>query len=121
VTAAALVRRRLTDEILADVVAARRLEHGPVAIQVTTPESAIAAVRAGAAIVMDDTGRLDSLRMIDKALRDKGFQDDVTFAFAGGVRPEDLERARRSGADIVDPGGAILDGPLWDLHMVVEP
>jgi nicotinate-nucleotide pyrophosphorylase (carboxylating) len=101
------------------VSAARRLDNGPVAVQVTTPESALAAVDAGAAIVMDDTGSLESLQRIDQTLRDRGFRDDVTLAFAGGVRQEELDRVRRCGADIVDFGRAILDAPLWDVHLVV--
>jgi len=107
--------------VRAAVAAASRLNHGPVAVQVSTPEAAIAAVLAGAGVVMDDTGALDSLQAIDTALRDTGFRDDVMLAFAGGVGVGDLEQVRRNGADIVDLGRAILDAPLWDLHMVVEP
>jgi len=102
------------------VVAARRLDHGPVAVQVATPESAIAAILFGASIIMDDTGSLDSLQSIDQALRANGFRDQVALAFAGGVTPGDLGNVRENGADIVDLGRAILDAPLWDLHMVVE-
>jgi len=111
----------LSGGILAAVTAACRLEHGPVAIQVTSPEAAITAVEAGARIVMDDTGQLDILQKIDHALRTNGFRDRVTLAFAGGVRPDDLDQIRRNGADVVDLGRAILDAPLWDVHMVVEP
>lgn len=111
----------LSGGVGAAVTAASRLNHGPVAVQVATPEAAIAAVLAGAGVVMDDTGAIDSLRAIDQALRDKGFRDDVILAFAGGVSAQDLDEVRRKGADIVDLGRAILDAPLWDLHMVVEP
>jgi nicotinate-nucleotide pyrophosphorylase (carboxylating) len=110
----------LSGGVGAAVGAASRLNHGPVAVQVTTPEAAIAAVLAGARVIMDDTGALDSLQAVDQALRDKGFRGDVMLAFAGGVSVQDLEEVRRKGADIVDLGRAILDAPLWDLHMVVE-
>lgn len=111
----------LSGGIESAVAAALRLGNGPVAVQVTTPQAALAAVGAGAEIVMDDTGRLDMLGQIDAALQRRGFRDRVTLAFAGGVRIDDLAEVRRNGADVVDLGRAILDAPLWDVHMVVEP
>jgi nicotinate-nucleotide pyrophosphorylase (carboxylating) len=101
------------------VTAARGLDNGPVAVQIATPEEAIEAVVAGAAILMDDTGDLDSLRATHQVLQDNSFRNDVTLAFAGGVATDDLERVRCSGADVVDLGRAILDAPLWDVHLVV--
>lgn len=99
--------------------AALRLAHGPVAVQVTSPDEAAEAVDAGACIVMDDTGEPDTLSQIDRMLRERGVRDQVTLAFGGGVRPNALADVRRCGADVVDLGRAILDAPLWDVHLVV--
>jgi nicotinate-nucleotide pyrophosphorylase (carboxylating) len=35
------------------------------------------------------------------------------------VNAKDLQRIADFGADIVDIGRAVLDAPLWDLHMEV--
>ena len=42
----------LSGGVAAAVAAARRLEHGPVAVQIATPEAALVAARAGAGIIM---------------------------------------------------------------------
>lgn len=114
-----------TAQMLGGVAAAAAagvaLNHGRVAVQVATADEALAAVAAGARIVMDDTGSVDVLRAIDDALSSNGIRDHVTLAFAGGVRPEDLSAVRAAGADVVDLGRAILDAPLWDLHLEVQP
>jgi len=95
------------------------VNHGPVAIQVKSVEEALFAVRCGAGIIMVDTGRMDDLADVDRALRSGGWRDRVRLAFAGGVRPEDLTEVHLLGADAVDMGRAILDAPLLDLRMRV--
>lgn len=106
---------------VAATAAAAALDHGPVSIQVTSVDEAIAVARAGAGIVMVDDGRLDTLRAVHQALGERGLRDALMVAFAGGVTADDLLPARTAGADIVDIGRAILDAPLWDLHVdVVE-
>jgi nicotinate-nucleotide pyrophosphorylase (carboxylating) len=49
-----------------------------------------------------------------------GRRRQLTLAFAGGVALADLRAVRDAGADVVDLGRAILDAPLWDLHVVVS-
>lgn len=101
------------------VASAHRLSRGRVAVQVTTVDEAFTAVHAGAGIVMDDTGDVANLQRIDQALRERGIRERITLAFAGGVRAGDLDLVLHHGADVVDLGRAILDAPLWDVHMVV--
>jgi len=98
----------------------RALEHGPVAVQVRTLEEAHSAVTAGCSIVMVDSGSLDDLRRIHQMIQATGRRKDVQIAFGGGVGLSDLEPAHRAGADIVDVGRALLNGPLWDLRMEVQ-
>jgi nicotinate-nucleotide pyrophosphorylase (carboxylating) len=107
----------LAGGIVAATTAGRRLDHGPVSVQVATPDEAIAAVGAGAGIVMVDTGVLADLSTVDAALRSRGWRDDVLLAFGGGVRRDDLDEAQHRGAQIVDIGRAVLDAPLWDLRL----
>lgn len=99
--------------------AAAALAHGPVSIQVAGVAEALAAVTAGARIVMVDDGRLQTLAAIDGALRERAQRREVTLAFAGGVTLELLAPARAAGADVVDVGRAVLDAPLWDLHLEI--
>ncbi|WP_082944540.1 hypothetical protein [Mycolicibacterium elephantis] len=99
------------------VTAALGLDHGPVSIQVVDVDQALHAVEAGAGVVMVDTGRLADLEAVSSALRARGA--DVLLAYAGGVDAAQLRRIAECGADIVDIGRAVLDAPLWDLHMEV--
>ncbi|MGI9163121.1 MAG: hypothetical protein ACR2JI_09415 [Mycobacterium sp.] len=112
---------RLLGGVPQAVAAGALLDNGRFAVQVDSPDGALAAVHAGAGIIMDDTGDLSVLASIDTALRECGMRDDVVLAFAGGVRPEQLSQIRECGADVVDLGRAIIDAPLWDLHLVVQP
>jgi nicotinate-nucleotide pyrophosphorylase (carboxylating) len=57
------------------VHAGLRLDHGPVAVQVTDVDQALLAVRTGAGIVMVDTGTLDVLAAVDAVLRTEGVRE----------------------------------------------
>lgn len=103
--------------VAAAVGAARDLRNGPVSVQIVDAAQALAAVDAGAAVVMVDTGQLADLEAVSTALRARG--DDVLVAYAGGVDSTQLRRIAGLGADIVDIGRAVLDAPLWDLHLEV--
>ncbi|WP_258359658.1 nicotinate-nucleotide diphosphorylase [Moorella sulfitireducens] len=79
-----------------------------------------AAVRAGAGIIMVDTGLLEDLATVVTAAQQGGWREKVKLAFAGGVTPAGLEEVIAAGADIVDVGRAIIDAPLLDLSLDVE-
>jgi nicotinate-nucleotide pyrophosphorylase (carboxylating) len=100
------------------VEAAATLGHGVVAVQVVDAREALAAAAAGCGVVMVDTGRLADLEQVRDVLRANG-HDDVLLAFGGGVTAADLHAAAAAGAAIVDIGRAVIDAPLWDLHLVV--
>jgi nicotinate-nucleotide pyrophosphorylase (carboxylating) len=110
---------RLAGGIEAATSAGRRLDHGPVALQVDSAAEAVRAVRAGTGIVMIDSGVLSDLSETDTALREKGLRDRVLLAFGGGVRGEDLKDIARAGGQIADVGRAVLNAPLWDLRLEV--
>lgn len=111
--------------LLGGVAAAIRagigVQHGPVAVQVKNLDEALFAARGGAGIIMVDTGQLADLELIHRTLADQGLRDRVTLAFGGGVRIEDLQPAEQAGAQAVDVGRAILDAPLLDLRLRVDP
>lgn len=79
-----------------------------------------AAVKAGAGIIMIDTGLLEDLQKVVTAAQKGGWREKVKLAFAGGVTLADLEEIIAAGADIVDVGRAIIDAPLLDLSLDVE-
>ncbi|MDQ7783907.1 MAG: hypothetical protein RDU20_13575 [Desulfomonilaceae bacterium] len=82
-----------------------RGETGPIG------EEAVEAALTGAAVVMVDTGRLDDLAAVSKALREKGLRSGVRVAFAGNVSLDDLIGLHNRDVDVVDVGYAILDAP----------
>jgi nicotinate-nucleotide pyrophosphorylase (carboxylating) len=82
-------------------------------------EEAIAAFRAGAGILMVDTGRMEDLHSVKEALSRYGFER-AKVAFGGGVTFERMEEAVATGADIIDIGRAIIDAPMLDLRLDVE-
>jgi nicotinate-nucleotide pyrophosphorylase (carboxylating) len=102
------------------IEAGLRLDHGPVAVQVTDVEGAQEALCAGGRIIMVDDGKLATLAAVDSALREHGLRREVTVGFGGGVTSAALADARSAGADVVDVGRAILDAPLWDLRVEVN-
>ena len=97
----------------------RKLNRGPVAVQVNNVGEAEFAVECGAGVIMVDTGRLQDLAAVHARLQALDCRNQLKLAFGGGVKPEDLERARTAGADTVDIGRAILDAPLLDLRMEI--
>lgn len=105
--------------VAAAIRAGIEVGHGPVAVQVRDVEEALLALRAGAGIIMVDTGVLADLGQVHQALLAEGARARVTLAFGGGVRREDLGEAQRLGAQAVDIGRYILDAPLLDLRFKI--
>lgn len=79
-----------------------------------------AAFRAGARILMVDTGDLADLEEAAGEALLGGWRREVRLAFAGGVTPDRLPAVIAAGADIVDVGRAIIDAPLLDFRLDVE-
>ena len=74
------------------------------------------ACRAGAGVVMVDTGRIeDALAALDAT---KAYPL-VKVAFAGGVQIEDIPRLAGLGVQILDIGAAIIDAPLLEIRLEV--
>ncbi|HEX9766709.1 MAG TPA: hypothetical protein VGA36_08080 [Nitriliruptorales bacterium] len=110
---------RLLGGVGAAVRAAAALDRGRPAVQVTSVAEARQALEAGARILMVDTGNLGDLAAVDEAMRTDGLRDEALLAFGGGVTDAQLDAAAGAGADAVDVGRAVLDAPLWDLHVEV--
>lgn len=77
------------------------------------------AVELGATTVFVDTGVPTDLKPVVETLGRLGARDRVRVAFAGGVRPGDLDALVRLGADALCIGRSIVDAPLVDLRLTV--
>ncbi|MGA2025754.1 MAG: nicotinate-nucleotide pyrophosphorylase [Syntrophobacteraceae bacterium] len=91
-----------------------RGETGPVV------EEAVLACRAGAGVLMVDTGSVEDLREVVEVAHRHGFRQRVKIAFGGGVTAQRLEEVVAAGADIIDIGRAIIDAPILDLRLDVQ-
>jgi nicotinate-nucleotide pyrophosphorylase (carboxylating) len=82
-------------------------------------EEAIEAAKAGAHMVMVDTGSHDHLRSVGHTLAASGLRPQVKIAFAGNIRLVDLEALWQFDLDVVDIGYAILDAPCLPMRFDV--
>ncbi len=93
-----------------------------IAVQIRGEENGIIqesmeALRAGAGILMIDTGKLEDLKAAVAVVEDHGRKEWVQVAFAGGVTIEQLEAVIDAGAKIVDIGRSIIDAPMLDFRL----
>ena len=82
-------------------------------------EEAVAAARAGAGLVMVDTGKQEHLSRVIDALRSNGLRSRVQIAFAGNITLEDLDTIAQMDLDAVDIGYAVLDAPCLPMRFDV--
>ncbi len=80
---------------------------------------AIEASRYGADIIMVDTGNVEDLKNVHKALISYNIRKNVMLAFGGNVKINDIPIVADAGADIIDIGKEIIDAPLLDLKLEV--
>lgn len=107
------------------VARARSIEGRAVVVQFcgeTRPiaDEAVLAWKAGAHVLMVDSGRVPDLREVIATANRLGFRQQVKVAFGGGVTLERLEDVLAAGADIVDVGRAIIDAPILDFRLKVQ-
>lgn len=83
-------------------------------------QEAEVAVRAGADILMVDTGKEEDLAAVMEQALKQGWRERVKIAFAGGVTLESVSKLAKAKVDILDIGRGIIDAPLLDFRMEVE-
>jgi nicotinate-nucleotide pyrophosphorylase (carboxylating) len=82
-------------------------------------EEACEAAGCGADIIFIDSGLKEDIGQVSAALSGRGLRKNVRIAFAGNIRPEDIEELKSMDVDILDIGRAIVDAPLLDMRMEV--
>jgi nicotinate-nucleotide pyrophosphorylase (carboxylating) len=97
------------------VVVQIRGETGPI------EKEAVLAGKAGAGVLMVDSGSLKDLMQVVDAANRQGFRDKIKIAFGGDVTSINLEEVITTGVDIIDIGRAIIDAPILDFRLDVQP
>lgn len=83
-------------------------------------EEALMAIKAGADILMIDTGELNDLIAAKKALDTVTICKTIKLAFSGGIKLGELQPIIDAGTHFVDVGRAIIDGILLDFSLDVR-
>ncbi len=115
---------RMFGSISKVVERARGADGRTVAVQIRGDTDLIAkeaseAFKAGAEVLMVDTGNIANLRSVVGVANSEGFRERVRIAFAGGVTSSSLDDVIGAGADIVDVGRSVIDAPLLDFRFDV--
>jgi nicotinate-nucleotide pyrophosphorylase (carboxylating) len=115
---------RMFGSIREIVERARQVDGRTVVVQIRgdtdiITKEASEAFRAGAGVLMVDTGKIADLLSVVAAARSEGFREDVRIAFAGGVTGLTLDDVIAASADIVDVGRSVIDAPLLDFRFDV--
>jgi nicotinate-nucleotide pyrophosphorylase (carboxylating) len=115
---------RMFGSITKVVERARGIHGRTVAVQIRgdtdfITKEASEAFKAGAAVLIVDTGNIANLRSVVGVASREGFRERVRIAFAGGVTSSSLDDVIAAGADIVDVGRSVIDAPLLDFRFDV--
>ncbi|MGF7396457.1 nicotinate-nucleotide pyrophosphorylase [Thermoanaerobacterium thermosaccharolyticum] len=78
------------------------------------------AYKAGAKILMIDTGNLMDLKLALDEAKNNNWRESVEFAFAGGIKIDMIDEIIDTGADIIDVGRSIIDAPMLDFKLDVK-
>jgi nicotinate-nucleotide pyrophosphorylase (carboxylating) len=82
-------------------------------------DETLEAVKAGANVVMVDTGSFEDLILASNSLKANRLRSKVRLAFAGNLTFDNLEALTQMDVDIVDIGYAILDAPCLPIRFDV--
>jgi nicotinate-nucleotide pyrophosphorylase (carboxylating) len=79
------------------------------------------AAENGADIIFIDTGNMEDVKKATDALIENNLRHKVTVVYAGGIHLGNIEKLKTLDIDFLDVGRAIVDAPLLDMRMEVEP
>jgi nicotinate-nucleotide pyrophosphorylase (carboxylating) len=107
--------------VRAAIEAARRRASFAVKIEVevSSPEEAVEAAKAGADIVMLDNFSVEQVRAAVDALAQAGLRERVVVEVSGGITLENLEEYARAGPDVVSMGWLTHSARAVDLSLEV--
>ncbi len=88
-------------------------------VEVSSPEEAVEAAKAGADIVMLDNFSVEQVRAAVDALAQAGLRERVVVEVSGGITLENLEEYARAGPDVVSMGWLTHSARAVDLSLEV--
>jgi len=112
---------RYFGSVRAAVEAARRAASFAVKVEVevSSPEEALEAARAGADIVMLDNFTPQQVRRAIELLEGEGLRDRVVVEVSGGVTLENIEEYARAGPDVISLGAITHSARAIDMSLEV--
>ena len=89
-------------------------------VEVTTPDQAVEAAKAGADIVLLDNMTPKEVEKSVGMLKAENLRDKVLLEASGGIRKENLASYARSGVDVISVGAITHSAPAIDLSMEIH-
>ena len=90
-----------------------------VEVEVSRPEEAVEAARAGADIIMLDNFTVEDVRRALRMLEEAGLRKSVLVEVSGGIRPDNVADYAATGVDIISSGYLTHSARALDFSMRV--
>lgn len=91
-----------------------------VEVEVTTPDQAVEAAKAGADIVLLDNMTPDKVERTVAMLKAKNLRDRILVEASGGIRKENLASYAKTGVDVISVGTITHSAPAIDMSMEIH-
>jgi nicotinate-nucleotide pyrophosphorylase (carboxylating) len=91
-----------------------------VEVEVTTPDQAVEAAKAGADIVLLDNMTPKEVERSVAMLKVENLRDQVLLEASGGIRKENLASYSSTGVDVISVGAITHSAPAIDLSMEIH-
>jgi len=92
-----------------------------VEVEVTTPDQAVEAAKAGADIILLDNMTPKEVEKSVAMLQAQNLRDEVLLEASGRIRRENLASYLRTGVDVISVGAITHSAPAIDLSMEIHP
>ncbi len=89
-------------------------------VEVTTPDQAVEAAKAGADIILLDNMTPKEVERSVAMLKTENIRDQVLLEASGGIRKENLASYARTGVDVISVGAITHSAPAIDLSMEIH-
>jgi nicotinate-nucleotide pyrophosphorylase (carboxylating) len=92
-----------------------------VEVEVTNPDQAVEAAKAGADIILLDNMTPKEVERSVTILKTENLRDQVLLEASGGIRKENLASYVKTGVDVISVGAITHSAPAIDLSMEIHP
>ena len=92
-----------------------------VEVEVTSPDQAVEAAKAGADIILLDNMTPKEVERSVAMLQAENLRDQVLLEASGGIRKENLASYVRTGVDVISVGAITHSAPAIDMSMEIHP